>query len=240
MSRQTMSEAIREQRRRFPLADVSRVIPGLYSWLATVMLPVAQRDASTSSRLMAGIAVVALAGAFSLVSSRPRLARALGVYVFVLSCLGAWAFLGSELRVEQLDPVRSALGAVGFLLHALAWGAPPRPAEATADNLIPGNPLQPRHRPFRAAPLVVGAGMVLALVPPAMAFGVERPGSALLAHSFGLGCALLLVTASVDVALRLGKERQFLAARSRARRAVWPLGGLTFALGIGLLWLTLR
>src|SRR5687768_926946 len=109
-----MSEASRDQRRRLLLGEVSRVVPGLYSWLATVLLPVSQRGASLTSRVFAGVSLAALASAFLLFSSRPRLARALGVYGFVLSCLTAWAFLGPQLQVDQLDPVRSALGAVGF------------------------------------------------------------------------------------------------------------------------------
>ena len=236
-----MSEAIREQRRRLLLGEVSRVVPGLYSWLATVLLPVSQRGASLTSRLFAAAALVALGSAFVLFSSRPRLARALGVYGFILSCLVAWACLGPELQSDQLDPVRSALGAVGFLLHALAWGAPPRSLDDDPpDNLVPGNPLQARHRPPRATPVVFGAGIVLALLPFAVAFGVERPGASLLAHALALGCALLLVAASLDVALRLGKQHQFPAWRARTSRAVWTLGALTFTLGIGLIWLTLR
>ena len=237
----TMSEAIRDQRRRLLLGEASRVVPGLYSWLATVLLPVSQRGASITSRVLAGLSLLALASAFVLFSIHPRLARALGVYGFVLSCLLAWAFLGPQLQADQLDPVRSALGAVGFLLHALAWGAPPRQQEdEPADNLVPGNPLQARHRPLLATPVVFAIGAVLALLPSAMAFGVERPGASLLAHALALGCALLLVAASIDVALRLGKQHQFPPWRARTSRALWPLGALTFTLGIGLIWLTLR
>ena len=64
--------------------------------------------------------------------------------------------------------------------------------------------------------------------------------ASLLAHTLALGCALLLVAASIDIALRMGKPQQFPAWRLRASRAVWPLGALTFALGIGLLWLALH
>jgi hypothetical protein len=185
--------------------------------------------------------LAALVAAYVLFSKHGRLARCLGVYTFVLACFLTWALLGAQLRSEQLDPVRGALGAIGFLLHALAWGAEPHtPEEQPLDNLVPGNPLQPRHQPVRAGPPVFGAGIVLALLPMAMAFGVQRPGASLLAHSMGLGCALLIVTASIDVALRVGKPQTFPAWRTRASRAVWPLGALAFALGVGLIWLALR
>jgi hypothetical protein len=236
-----MTEAVLEQRRRLFLAEVSRVVPGLYGWLATVLLPVVQRGAPLSSRVSAALALAALGGSFALSTSRPRAARLLGVYGFVLFCFGAWALLGALLRSDQLDAVRGALGAVGFLLHALAWGAAPKDPDADSlDNLVAGAPLQPRHKPVRLAAIALGAGIAVALLPMAFAFAVERPGASLLAHAMALGCGVLVIGASTDVALRMGKARQLPAWRPRASRALWPLGGLTVALGIGLIWLALR
>jgi len=236
-----MTEAIQEQRRRLFLAEVSRVVPGLYGWLATVLAPVLQRGASFWSRASASLALGALVGAFALSARRPRVARLLGVYGFVLFCFATWAFLGAQLRSDQLDAVRGALGAVGFLLHALAWGAPPKDPDGEAlDNLVPGVPLQPRTKPARLAALVLGLGIAVALGPMALAFGVERPGASLLAHALALGCGVLVIGASTDVALRMGKEHHFPAWRVRTSRALWPLGGLIAALGIGLIWLALR
>ena len=236
-----MTEAIHEQRRRLFLAEVSRVAPGLYGWLATVLMPVVQRGASLLSRAFALLALLALAGSFALSSSRPRVARLLGVYGFIGCCFGAWAGLGPLLRSDQLDAVRGALGAVGFLLHALAWGAVPRDPDADLlDNLVAGAPLQPRHKPVRLASLVLGLGIAAGLVPLAFAFAVERPGASLLAQTLALGCGLLVIGASTDVALRAGKPHAFPAWRVRAARSMWPLAGLTVAVGIGLIWLGLR
>ncbi|HEX2872354.1 MAG TPA: hypothetical protein VHP33_13890 [Polyangiaceae bacterium] len=236
-----MSDAIYAQRRRFFVSEVSRIVPGLYAWLATVLAPAVPRGASLAARTFALLAFSALVGSFVLATRRPRLARALGVYVFVACCFGAWACMGAQLRSDQLDAVRGALGAVGFLLHALAWGAAPRDPDADVlDNLVPGTPLTARHKPVRAASLVLGAGIVAALAPVAVAFGVERQSASLLAHATALGAAVLLIGASTDVALRVGKPHQFPGWRSRGSRAVWPLGGLTLAAGVGLIWLALR
>jgi hypothetical protein len=236
-----MSEASRQRYQRSFLAEVSRVGPGLYAWLATVLVPVLQRGAPWSARALAGVALLALGGAFVLHGPRPKLARWLGVYTFILACFGAWALLGRQLAAEQLDPVRSALGATGFLLHALAWGAAPRSLDAEPpDNLVPGAPLLPRHRPARLAPVVFGAGVLLALLPSLIAFGVERPSASLLAHAVALGAALLIVTVSVDVALRMGRNWRFAAFRTRVARATWPLGALALSLGIGLIWRALH
>lgn len=236
-----MTEATRELRRRFFLAEISRVVPGLYAWLATVLMPALQRGASFTARGAALFALVALGAAYALSTSRPRAARILGVYGFVGGCFVAWALLGPLLRPEQLDAVRGALGAVGFLLHALAWGAAPRDPDAQlVDNLVPGVPLQPRHKPSRAGAFVLGLGIASALLPVALAFSVERPGAALLAHAVALGSALLVIGASTDVALRVGRAHQHAAFRVRASRGLWPLGGLIVALGLGLIWLGLR
>jgi hypothetical protein len=236
-----MTDVINAQRRRLFLAEVSRVVPGLYGWLATVLAPVLQRGAPMPARGFGLLALGALAGSFVLSASRPRVSRLLGVYGFVACCFGAWACLGPSLRSDQLDAVRGALGAVGFLLHALAWGAPPRDPDADLlDNLVPGAPLQPRHKPIRSAAAVLGLGIVVGLAPMALAFGVERPSASLLAQALALGCGVLVISASTDVALRIGKPHQFPAWRARASRALWPLSGLTVAVGVGLIWLALR
>lgn len=236
-----MTDAIHAQRRRLFVAEVSRVVPGLYAWLATVLAPVLPGGASLPSRGFALLALLALAGSFVLSASQPRLARLLGVYGFVTCCFGAWACLGPLLRSDQLDAVRGALGAVGFLLHALAWGAAPKEPDADAlDNLVPGTPLTPRHKPVRVASGVLGVGIAAGLVPVALAFAVERQAASLLAHSAALGAAVSMIGASTDVALRVGKPHQFPAWRARASRAVWPLGALTVAVGVGLIWLATR
>jgi len=236
-----MTEAISEQRRRLFFAEVSRIVPGLYGWLATVLTPVLARGVGWPARVFAALALGALVGSSVLSSRSPRYSRTLGVYAFATFCFGAWASLGAALRSDQLDPVRGALGAVGFLLHALAWGAAPRDVSLEApDNLVPGTPLQPRHKSSRAAAIVLGSGITVALSPTALAFGVERPGAALFAHAVALGCGVLVIGASTDIALRVGKSHQFAAWRVRGSRAIWPLGGLVLMLGLGLLWLALR
>jgi hypothetical protein len=236
-----MTSAGRDQRRRLFFSEVSRVVPGLYGWLATVLFPVIQAGAPLVARLSAFLGLAALAGSFLLSARQPRLARLLGIYAFILCCFIAWAALGPRLHSDQVDAVRGALGAVGFLLHALAWGAPPKAPDAeTLDNLVPGQPLQPRHQPPHASGLVLGLGIALALAPMALAFRVERPGTSLLAQAVALGCGIVLIGASAEVALRIGKAHNFPAWRVRAGRAVWPLGALTAALGIALVWLALR
>jgi hypothetical protein len=235
-----MTEASWQRRRPF-LSEVSRVVPGLYGWLATVLTPVLQRGASIGARVFALMALLALVGSFLFAGRRQRLSRALGVYGFISCCFLAWALLGPLLRSDQLDAVRGALGAIGFLLHALAWGAVPREPDPDAlDNLVPGNPLQPRNKPGRFGAVVLGLGIAVSLVPMVMAFSVERPSASLLAQAVALGCGLLVIGASSDVSLRVGKAHEQAAWRPRAARAIWPLGALAVAFGVAMIWLALR
>jgi hypothetical protein len=60
-----MAEAIREQRRRLFLAEVSRIVPGLYGWLATVLTPALQRGASWPARACALLGLLSLAIGYS-------------------------------------------------------------------------------------------------------------------------------------------------------------------------------
>jgi len=236
-----MTEATAGPRRRPRFTEVSRIVPGLYGWLATVLSPALQRGASAAARSFAALALLALIGSLVLGSTQPRWARRLGVYGFVACCFIAWSSLGPRLRSDQLDAVRGALGAVGFLLHALAWGAAPKePDSDAADNLVPGTPLQPRQKPARFGTVVLGLGIAVALVPTALAFAIEPPEASLLAHAVALGSGLLVIGASTDVALRVGKPHPSPPWRARASRALWPLGGLVAVAGIGLLWLVLR
>jgi hypothetical protein len=232
-------DVVREPRPRSFLADVSRVVPGLYGWLATVLTLCLPRGTSLPARLFAALALLALLGSL-VFPGRPRLSRGLGVYGFVACCFGAWACLGARLRSDQLDAVRGALGALGFLLHALAWGAPPKDPDPASDNLVPGSPLLPRHKPVRAGAIVLGIGIAVGLLPMGVAFAVEPPAASLLAHAVALGCGLLVIAASADVALRVGKPHRFSSFRTRVSRGLWALGGLVAAAGLGFVWLAVR
>lgn len=236
-----MSEATFEQRRRLLLAELSRVVPGLYGWLATVLTPALTPGVGFLARALTALGLAMLVCAFVAAAPAPRWARRAGVYGFLACCFGAWASLGPPLRSDQLDGVRAALGALGFLLHALAWGATPKPVDSEASgHLVPGAPLLPRQKPRRWVTAAFGLFGVVALAPEAVAFSVERPGASLLAHAVGLGTGLLTLGAGTEVALRLGKPLQRSSARTRFARAAWALGVLVGALSVGLVWLALR
>ncbi len=69
---------------------------------------------------------------------------------------------------------------------------------------------------------MLGLGIAVGVAPLVVAFRVERPGASLLAQALALGCGIVVIGASADVALRIGKSHSFPGWRARSSRAVWP------------------
>jgi hypothetical protein len=209
------------------------LLPGLYAWGATVAWPVfSQRGASAPARAGAVVGVVALFLGLAVARSHPVIGRAIGV----LGCLGcsaiAWGALGSELRASELDPVRAALGALGWGLFALGWGGFParlRPVaelEAATSQLLPSRgrlPLATRVGFF----VLVSFSVAL----PLLAWRVERPGVSLLAHAVALAASVSLL----NVGTRILIARPDLEHRSAPR--LWLMLCVGWLLFGALLWL---
>src|SRR5689334_22763886 len=178
-----------------PLAERTRVLlPGLYAWLLTVELPALGRGVRVSARMTAIAALVALVLSVVVAARRIELARALGIYVFLGCSVLTWALIGSDLSTVHLDRIRAALGMLGWVLYAFGWGRmrPPLP-ETAAANVVVGTPLIPRTRVHRRSVSVVVFAVVAALVLEALAFRVDRPEHAVLAHATAAACSLLVL-----------------------------------------------
>jgi hypothetical protein len=209
------------------------LLPGLYAWGATVAWPAfSHRAASLAARSGAGAALLALLSGLALARSHPITGRAIGV----LGCLGcsavAWGALGNTLRSPELDPVRAALGALAWGLFALGWGGFPArlPALEELESAALGR-LQPRGLlplPMRLAFVVL---VFFALCLPLLAWRVERPGVALLAHALALAGSVALLNVGTRIVLARPNSAQRTAPR------LWLLLCLAWlALG-ALLWL---
>jgi len=209
------------------------LLPGLYAWGATVAWPVfSHRAASLPARGGAVAALLALFSGLALARSHPVAGRATGV----LGCLGCsavvWGALGNALQGSELDPVRAALGALAWGLFALGWGGfPARPPPVEELELGAPGRLQPRGR----LPLSVRLGFVVlvsfAVSLPLLAWRVERPGVALLAHATALAGSVGVL----NVGTRILLARPNSAHRSAPR--LWlSLCVAWFLLG-ALLWL---
>jgi hypothetical protein len=211
--------------------------PGLYAWLLTVIVPAAQPGVPFVARLCAVVAVGALVVGVFLESERPKLGRWLGIHAFVGSSLLTWFLAGPAIAVGNVDPVRSALGVLGWVIYAFGWGRSrgPRIPE-DAPNVLSGAPLAPRARLSRAGGPVVAFAVVAALVLEGLAFRVDRPEHALFAHAAATACALLVLGVGAHIALGLGARRELPSAATRLNAMAPPLAALAVLLGLGLVW----
>jgi hypothetical protein len=211
--------------------------PGLYAWLLTVIHPAAQPGVSFVARLFAIVAVVTLLVGVFLESDRPKIGRWLGIYAFVGSSLFSWCLAGTAVSVGTVDPVRSALGVLGWVIYAFGWGRS-RGSRVPEDapNVLTGAPLAPRSRLSRAAAPVVALSVVAALVLEGLAFRVDRSDPALFAHATATACALLVLGVGSRIALSLGSRRDLPSAATRLNAMAPPLAALAVLLGLGLVW----
>jgi hypothetical protein len=211
--------------------------PGLYAWLLTVMHPAAQPGVPFSARLFAVVAVVTLVGGVFLESERPKLGRALGIYAFVGCSLFSWCLAGPAIAIGNIDPIRSALGMLGWVIYAFGWGRS-RGSRVPEDspNVLGGAPLAPRARLSRASAPVVAIAVVAALSLEGLAFRVDRSEPALFAHAAATACALLVLGGGSRIALGLGGRRELAPTTARLNSMAAPLAALAVLLGLGLVW----
>jgi len=218
------------------------LLPGLYAWVTTVLLPSLSHGAPGSARVTAALALFALLSAPLLVSTRPSLGRMLGIFAFIGCSLLTWLLLGAKVVQSPGDPLVSALGAVAFTLYALGWGSQRRRGVVPEDapNVIAGPPLQPRTRSHPIAPFVFGLVIVSSLVPIFLAFRVAEAERSLFAHAVAVLAAILTITVGARVATSLGQRRALPASAERLNAAAVPLALSALLFGLGFLWLVVR
>jgi hypothetical protein len=183
--------------RAFELGGLATILlPGIYAWGATVAWPAfAVAGSSPVARIAAGVAAALLFTGPLLARRHLRSGRALGVLGFVGASAAAWGALDTAIRPPQLDTVRAALGALAWGLFALGWGTFPgrtRLPEEDPHAVLTGR-LPPRARLPRGISLGFGALLVMAIALPLLAWRVERPGVALLAHAVALAGSVALL-----------------------------------------------
>jgi hypothetical protein len=178
--------------------------PGLYAWGLTVGWPVSRRFAPLGARIFALVALVALVSGAALLFSSPKLSRVLGIWIFLVSCIGAWASYAQAFSPLQLDPVHGALGSLGWALFAISWAGERAPATATVTwsataTTTADRAERQRSAAPRAATIVLTVVAVAASVPMVLAWSVESLERALLAHAVSLAAAIALVAFAADL-----------------------------------------
>lgn len=219
---------------RLPTAVIRVLVPGLYAWLVTVALPSGQRDASALPKVSAFLALICLVGGPIAALYRERIGRAVGVYGFVGFAMITWLLLGDLLSSAKLDPVRAALGSVGWALFAFGWGSV-REVGAIPEqdpHALTGAPLTARSMLPKGAAIVMGLGLAGAVVPIFLAWRIDRPLHALLGHAVAVVAAASLVTAAAVIGVSRGNTRQN-APRVRLEIASRSLGLAVALLSLG-------
>jgi hypothetical protein len=213
------------------------LLPGVYAWAATVLYPVSLHGASVPSRISSGAALLSLLAGVALAGRRAALGRALGLHGFVALCVFTWILLGSMVAVDRLEPTKAALGALGWVLFAFGWGGSREPEHVPEDDprALPGEPLEPRGRLPRGAVLVLGVATAGAALPLLFAWRVTRSAHALFAHAVAIGCAVALVSAGAEVAVRRGKWAPVEPQMRRLGGAAASLTLLSIVLIVGII-----
>jgi hypothetical protein len=189
----------------------------------------------------AAAGLCALLLALSVVGQRLVLARLLGIYVFVFCSALTWALLGSDLSPAHLDRVRTALGTLGWVLYAFGWGrVRTLPEPGSAPQIAPGAPLVPRSRLHPRAMPIVAFAVVAALVCEALAFRVDRPEHAVLAHGAAVAAALLLLSAGSRIALAQGTRVELASGVQRLNTVALRGAVLAVLFGLGLVWAAVK
>jgi len=214
------------------------LLPGLYAWALTVAAPAHAPSAPRSAALTAWMAPWALLAGAILASRWPRVARLLGINLFVGLCLLTWILAGPAISAERVEPVEAALGGFGWVLFALGWGAAPEPGRVPEEDprVLPGPTLGSRGALARGNRLLLAAALVAALIPLAIAWTSHRGVHALLGQGVALLAALALVQSGALLSTERGRPHPVVAAPSRFRSASSPLLLLGCTLLFGLVW----
>lgn len=218
------------------------LLPGLLAWVATVGVPAFSRGVGGGARTIAMVSLAAMMVGPFVAATRPAIGRAVGIHAAVGLALLTWVLLGSRVGVQHVEPVRSAIGAVAWVLFAFGWGAVRAPGSVPEDDprAIPGPPLAARSQLPFGATSIFALGLAGASLPVFAAWRVTRPSHALLAHAVAVVCAIALVTAAAHVAAGRRDWKPVTPAGARLGAAVRPLTLLAVVLILRFIWMLLR
>jgi hypothetical protein len=228
---------------RKPLfGQANMLLPGLYAWALTVAAPAHALSAPSSARVTAWMAPGALLSGVVLAPRWPRVARVLGINVFVGLCLLTWVLAGASISAERVEPLESALGGFGWVLFALGWGTVREPGRVPEEDprVLSGPALPSRGALPRGSSLLLAVALVAALVPLALAWTAHRAAHALLGQAVALLAALALVQSGALLGTERGRPLPVVAAPARLRSASSPLLLLGCTLLLGLAWAVWR
>jgi hypothetical protein len=159
------------------------------------------------TKLTALAALAALLGGVMLTARSLRFGRAVTMVGFLGFSAVTWVLLGDALSPEQLEPVRAALGGVGWVLFAFSWGVVRKQGSVPENDprVIAAKPLVPKRGPASWTYLVFGGALLGACAPWFLAWRVVRAEHALLAQAAALASSVALIAAGAHIAVARGQ-----------------------------------
>jgi hypothetical protein len=214
------------------------LIPGTYAWLVTVVS--LAWSAFNGWALVCSLgAIIHLWGGVLLAWTYPVIGRTVAMIGFLGFCAATWLLLDSQLHVANLEPIRAGLGALGWLIFALSWGAVRQPGSKPEDDprfVREAEMLVPRRALPRATLVAFAVTVMCAFAPWLAAWVVARREHALLAHAVGLGSAMWILGGGAQIAVSLGVQRTWPHPRARIAAALVPLAWACALLAVGALY----
>lgn len=188
---------------------LSLLVAGLYAWLTTVAAPTFGSASTIWPQVTALLAPVGLVGGVLLTQRSIHWGRRLTLLGFLGLSAATWLLLGDSLDVERLEPVRAALGGVGWVAFAFSWGVV-REQGAVPENdprVIRAKPLRPKRSMPTSIYAVLAVSLLGAAVPWFTAWRSVRPEHGLFAHATALLCAVAVIAAGTYVASSKDQKR---------------------------------
>lgn len=214
------------------------LLAAIVAWMITVAPAGFGRGAPVFASIAAALAFLCGVAAPLLAATHRRVARHLGISVFLALVTLTWLLASPSLQPSRLDPVRAAIGALAWGIFALSWRDRwdvRRQPEPEPDAPL----LQARAHLPPLATVIVAFGALVSLAILVLAWRVRDPDRALLAQAVAVACAVALITAASGVAVARGR-RHTAGARRLPHRAVRHLVVLIVFAVLGAVAMTLR
>lgn len=214
-------------------AQANLLLPGLYAWVTTVLVPASSARATKFAQLAAALSLLSLLAGAAFRTRATRASRGFGIHLFIGTSTACWLLLARAGVPLAPQPFDAALGALGWTLYTFGWGElrERKQVPESDPTVLPGPPLTARHPWPRSTEFVLGIGVLGCFLFAVLAFRVDRPGQAAMAHGLSLLLALGLLGSTVEVALGR-RPRELGGSAERFNRAATPLALLAMALGL--------
>lgn len=215
---------------------IQRMVAGGAAWAITIASGAFVRGASGWAQVSALLALLAGLGGPALAPLGRKVARHVGISAFLLLALLTWASSSAVLSPTRFDAIRAGLGAVAWGLFALSWSDPWRPLEIPTEGDAPKLTARATLPPL-AVP-IAALGVLAGLSCMALAWQIEDPDRALLAHVVSTAMAVALITSSATLATARGKRH--VPPRRLVSSALRPLIALAVVAAAGALLMAIR